>query len=477
MLSHRSPLPFGRVLPAVVVAAEFVSLAAAYSFNIVSTPRQCENLTVQITGDGGQAPYSLLIIPFGPSPLPNAIEARRITNVAFNTSTSVDFQLRFPENSQFVAVVSDNTGFGTGGTSAAVTVLSGQDGCFNSTTSVEPKWFLHTDPDGVLSSCATTRIWWNSADPQGTPNFQGVIPGGQSFSIPLGATSTQTGTGVGFNWTPDVRIGTTFLLVGGDDRGLGVAGSNVFTIQQGSSSCLNSTSPSSTAGSPAGGSYPTSTDGSGTNSGHSSSTDVGAIVGGVIGGVVGLIAIGLVVLFFFRRRRHHQNSGTKERPVDLLHDGDVGEEGHVGDSRLPAYYQPEPFTLPAPTIASSSHHDAPTSELDSFSQRDRRQSYLSTSTSEQGGSGYVGGMLRLAPSSAPSTSVSRKSPVPPSFRAVNIIQHDDAGPGEPSPEEEPETIELPPAYTNIKPRAAPPPPESTAGATVAEEPTAGPSTP
>ena len=93
-----------------------------------------------------------------------------------------------------------------------------------------------------------------------------------------------------------------------------------------------------------------------------------------------------------------------------------------------------------------------------MSQRERRQSYLSTSTSEPGASGYAGGMLRLAPSSAPSTSVSRKSPVPPSFRAVNIIQHDDAGPGEPSPQEEPETIELPPAYTNIKPRTAPPPP-------------------
>ncbi|KAM5533380.1 hypothetical protein V8D89_012930 [Ganoderma adspersum] len=469
--SRLSPLPLGRFLPAVVVVAEFVSLAAAYSFNIVSTPRQCENLTVQITGEGGQAPYSLLIIPFGPSPLPNAIEARRITNVSFNTSTSVDFQLRFPENSQFVAVVSDSTGFGTGGTSAAVTVLSGQDGCFDSTTSVSPAWFLHTDPDGVLSSCTTTRIWWNSADPQGTPNFQGVIPGGQSFSIPVGETSTKVGSGVGFNWTPDVRISTTFLLVGGDDRGLGVAGSNLFTIQQGSTSCLNSTSPSSTAGSPAGGSYPTSTDGSGTSNGHSGSTNTGAIVGGVVGGVVGLLAIALVVLFFFRRRRHHKNSGTKERPVDLLHDADVDNEGHVVGDSLPAYYQPEPFTLPAPTIASSSHHDAPASERGSFS-RDRRQSYLSTSTSEQGGSGYAGGMLRLAPSSAPSTSVSRKSPVPPSFRAVNIIQHDDAG-----PEEEPETIELPPAYTNIKQRTTQPPPESAAGATGTESSNAGPSTP
>ena len=35
---------------------------------------------------------------------------------------------------------------------------------------------------------------------------------------------------------------------------------------------------------------------------------------------------------------------------------------------------------------------------------------------------------------------------------MNIIQHDDAGLADPPPlpDEEPETIELPPAYTNIK---------------------------
>lgn len=37
------------------------------------------------------------------------------------------------------------------------------------------------------------------------------------------------------------------------------------------------------------------------------------------------------------------------------------------------------------------------------------------------------------------------------MRLVNIVQHDDAGPSESAPrDEEPETIELPPAYTNLK---------------------------
>lgn len=43
----------------------------------------------------------------------------------------------------------------------------------------------------------------------------------------------------------------------------------------------------------------------------------------------------------------------------------------------------------------------------------------------------------------------RKSPAPPSFRPVNIVQHEDAGPSEAGGGDL-ETIELPPAYTNLR---------------------------
>jgi hypothetical protein len=36
------------------------------------------------------------------------------------------------------------------------------------------------------------------------------------------------------------------------------------------------------------------------------------------------------------------------------------------------------------------------------------------------------------------------------LRPVNIIQHDDAGVANEAAEGEPETVELPPAYTNIR---------------------------
>jgi hypothetical protein len=101
-----------------------------------------------------------------------------------------------------------------------------------------------------------------------TVNFYGVIPGGNSFNIPEGSLSTTNDTGTGFNWTVDISGGTNILVVAGDDRGIGSGGSAPFTVAYSSnSSCLSSISPSSTAGSPAGGSYPTSTSGSSSGSG------------------------------------------------------------------------------------------------------------------------------------------------------------------------------------------------------------------
>ena len=66
--------------------------------------------------------------------------------------------------------------------------------------------------------------------------------------------------GTGFTWQPSLRGGTTIILVGGDNRGNGSAGSTTNLVSSGVEndiSCLSDTSPSSTAGSPAGGAYPT----------------------------------------------------------------------------------------------------------------------------------------------------------------------------------------------------------------------------
>lgn len=136
-------------------------LSAAYSFDFESTPVQCGNLSISITGSG-TPPYSVLVIPFGPSPLTNNTEVRKIAQHNFTgSSTSISFELSYPEDSQFVAVVSDSTGFGTGGTSGVVTVLAGDSSsCYSISSPVTPSWVYSLFPNS-LTQCSGTRIWWD----------------------------------------------------------------------------------------------------------------------------------------------------------------------------------------------------------------------------------------------------------------------------------------------------------------------------
>ncbi|KAI0312159.1 hypothetical protein OF83DRAFT_1067664 [Amylostereum chailletii] len=404
---------------------------AAFTWKFTSTPHQCQDLSVSVSGSG-QPPYSLLIIPSGPTILPNAIEARTIQQHDFDgDSTTLTFKLNYPADSGFVAVVSDKSGFGSGGTTLPATVLNSTDAsCFNSTTSVSAPWVFSINPIGGLTECQATRFYWRNDLTNGTVRFVGIIPGGQSFEIPVTGVTNDASTGTGFSWTPDVRAGTSMLVAAGDDRGLGKGGSASYIINTGTNeSCIVSDSPSSTPGSPAGGSYPTSTDGSlvgGGNANDTGSSNVGAIVGGVVGGVGGLLIILLVALFYLRRRRF--TKATKTRPVNILQD-DEDDRHHQGE--LPEYYEPEPFLVPDPSVATSdgaSTHDGQTLMSEHMSRPitpgQRSMTEMSTTT--------------------------RKSGMPRSLRPVNIVQHEDAGPSVPQGAEEPETVELPPAYTHIR---------------------------
>ncbi|KAG9127529.1 hypothetical protein FRC07_012682 [Ceratobasidium sp. 392] len=158
--------------------------------------------------------------------------------------TSASLTLQFPQSSSFVAVMSDSTGFGTGGTSTIYTVGSGASDCLP-TTSSKTDFYLYT-AHSTPSQCGSFGISWDGDVPD--VRIYGVIPGGQSFD--LGAPTT----GTGFDWTTNVRQGTQmlFLAVGGNNQNGG--STDVTTVSSGSSNgCINPQSPSSTAGPPAGG--------------------------------------------------------------------------------------------------------------------------------------------------------------------------------------------------------------------------------
>lgn len=126
--------------------------------------------------------------------------------------------------------------------------------------------------------------------------------------------------------------------------------------------------------------------------------------------------------------------------------------GSVRRNELPQYYQPEPFMVPDPTLGRDSYSFTNTNTgVDDVEARrplsGAPSSYFTRATTPDaygvGGSAVSG-----------SAGYERRKGGPPrQMRPVNIIQHDDAGPSLPSPEgekdEEPVTIELPPAYTAL----------------------------
>ncbi|KAF9788328.1 hypothetical protein BJ322DRAFT_1048293 [Thelephora terrestris] len=431
------------MITSVIPTLLFSSLVAAYSFTFTSVPTQCKELSLAIQGQGSP-PYEVLIIPVGPSTAPNNVEVRRVVDQTFpNNGTTVSFPLNFPTNSQFVAVVSDQSGFGSGGTSAYVTVQSSSNSsCYNTSQSVQPQFVFSLAPAMALTQCSPVRLWWDNSTVQGIPTFQGLIPGGQSFLIPQGSITSVVSEGTGFSWTPSVRAGSTVIVVASDNNGLGDGGSASFIVGYGDNSCLNDNSPSSTPGSPAGGSYPTST--SGFNQGSSSRTNVGGIVGGVVGGVAGLLIIAILLFFWLKRRRAQR--GNKDRPSLFIDHDDEDPTSQPLHEDLPVHFRPEPFTASEPTDRAGTPRSSTPFER---SERPVSQSLT-----------YLSDPQRVASPDVTSTGLSRKSPLPPSLRPVNVFQHEDAGPSLPADNQEPETIELPPAYTNIRgtPATESPPP-------------------
>jgi len=451
---RRLHLPASASLALIAALIQYPTAAHAYSWNYKNSPSQCGDTTIEITGTDGVPPYRALIIPYGPSPLTNR-EVRMIMDVPFDEgATSVSFKLKYPSHSQLVAVVSDATGFGTGGTSVATQVQETDDNsCYDADTNSVLAWTFDISPRNQITQCGDTRLlWYNKGDPVGTPQFYGVIPGGNSFNISGGPITDEPGLGTGFTWKANVRVGTTLMIVGGDDRNPGSAGSAFFLVanpSDGDGSCLDENSPSSTPGTPAGGSYPT-----GSSPGNSGSSDdaegggsnIGAIVGGVVAGVVVIVAAFLALFFYRRRKRALQRQ--REKP-DLLTEEDDEEEDSNRASRndLPQFYRPEPFTVPDPSMYGDAQTEDGRRPLSGTGTSFYTRSATPDGTVALGGASQAGGM-GMAPSS---TGAGRKGQ-PRMMRPVNIIQHDDAGPSGPPPPrlEEADTIELPPAYTAIR---------------------------
>ncbi|KAH7096666.1 hypothetical protein BKA62DRAFT_774995 [Auriculariales sp. MPI-PUGE-AT-0066] len=444
--------------------ATLPSFARAFTFTFGTTPTQCQNATINIIGDDGVPPYNIVILAYGNPPGGN--EVRKIIDHSF-TDPKSSVLVAFPSNSQFVAVVSDSTGFGKGGTTLSVNTASSNDSsCLPTKETLSPGFYLIIDNLTDIHTCQSRRIGYSvSPASEGKVTIYGIIPGGDSFAIDMSGATTLDGS-LGINWTPNIPPFTDIIFMGGDDRGRGSGGStDRVNIQSGpNKDCLTGDYPLSTVGTPAGQVFPTDSSVSTPNSG-SGGTNIGAIVGGVIGALVFVILVLASLLFYFwRRRRQNRNNHIKEKP-DLTDDPRPLAASVENNHELTA----EPFIVP-PSITSGSRPGTPSEATGpggavppSAWARGHRPSH-SGASNRTGGQGRPQSMATTDEGGAPSTfgglsAWERKHGAAggPQLRPVNIIQHDDGG----EVGGEADTVELPPAYGNIRPRASPTPTSTT----------------
>ncbi|WRT68997.1 uncharacterized protein IL334_005979 [Kwoniella shivajii] len=357
----------------------FLQSINAFTFS-TSTPVQCQNFTIQWSG--GTPPYHFSLVPT------ITVNGGHIMNISIPTDLQSPYEYSFnleqPTGLDFLATMSDSTGFGAGGTTSVLTVGSSSDSsCVPSSLSYD--FTFYVTPDSNPTSCSSMAVTWleNATEPV---SLFGMIPHGTAFSIPIDQSSTT------YDWTVDIRENTQFLLFMSDAGQYQTGGSTpLYRVQSGNTNCITSSSPTTASGDSM--TYATSATASsssasasvsgvgGSSSGGSSDTtskktNTGAIAGGAVGGVAFLVLLSLLLFFCVKRRAARKNdrsdpSGLKSYGVgsaaaektnkrrsnqlDLAEEGDYNNDGD-GVSNAPSrqvemngdVYEPSPFRYPSP---------------------------------------------------------------------------------------------------------------------------------
>ncbi|OSD03170.1 hypothetical protein PYCCODRAFT_1467041 [Trametes coccinea BRFM310] len=475
--------------------------AANFTFTY-GTATQCDDFSVSWTG--GTPPFQLtLALSYG--------SYRTLDIPADNYSNgkgSFSATLPFPAAKQFMAIMSDSTGFATGGVSKLITVgkPSGQNSC----NTTDPGVDFTFEANSFLGQCLTyTFDHYDGAVQPFT--VTGIIPGGTVFPLtaPVGSTS--------FDWVVNVKSGTPIVFMGSDSKGRNGGCGQVLTVGLSSdATCLTKDSPAAVAHPPTQTKPATSkpsaskTQSASTTSatasataapddGSSSKTNGATIAGAIIGCIIGAFVVGTLIWFYLRRRRGTAPLTTgkvggffgkfQKKEIDLMHDpglpppaavspyplyhpqggshADVstpnstvnllGNGAGAGEAaRMDPYRAPASAYAPsyAPSTAMFAQGAPPSATGSQFSAfpppapfADNRGSFYrdgSVASWEQDGS--VSSAMRRKAAAA------GVSPYAPSTR---FILHTDLEDDLPPPPPEDEVIELPPQYTE---RRAPPPP-------------------
>ncbi|TFK77164.1 hypothetical protein BDN72DRAFT_953637 [Pluteus cervinus] len=468
------------------------SVARAFSFNN-GPPSECDGLA--LTWTGGSGPYQLLLVPVFGTPRNVSIPPSAVSN----GQGSYSIQLPFPANQKFLLVMSDSTGFGTGGTTDVLTVGPSQGGKCNTT---DPGINFSFEANSALQQCRpfSFSAYTGAVQPI---SILAMVPGGTSLVLnpPLGSTD--------YSWTANAAEGTSMIFAMVDSQGRQGGSSDVRLVGvSDDTTCLSANSPSSTSARPS----PTSTlpssapSKSATQSpAPSTGPAMGVIIGTAVGGFL-FLAVLVTLGLFFLRKRYDVQKHTRLPPVDLTQDSDEhgfpGSGMHTSSSAMSTtflipmggaqpqgYYDPRVAQPPSASAPQSQY--APTnyvpsvqpsrSEYSASSYVPSRQSvqpppseyststYFPSSQVPISPFGYAGssvsettayGQPPVANSVASDTltSAQRKAQqagVSNAYKPARFIVHTDLEDNYPPPPNEEEVVELPPQYTERRPDAGP----------------------
>lgn len=420
---------------------------AAFSFS-AGTPTQCDELS--ITWTGGTAPYLLLLTPVFGTPRNISIPDSAYSGGKGTYKT----QIPFPSGQKLVMVMSDASGFGAGGATDVLTVGSSLGGSCNMT---DPGVAFLYELNTALQQCRTYTF--SAYDGAVQPvTIMGIIPNGDTFVMnpPSGPTE--------YDWTADVYNGTSIIFAMADSQGRQGGSSDVKTVGTSTDqSCIDDSSPSSTAApstSPTASTTTTVTSAAASETTSSGSgTPIGAIAGTVLGGLVFLAAVITLALFFLRRKRdreHRYDDGTDlgrhsrrfQSDIDLVDGYDTRSHGNTpSGSAFPFFTRGTDYASSSPGSEVADYHSRgmPDSPPNPFaSPRDHDQTPTSVDP-------FTAHHHSQPSSSQTMSSAQRKAAMAGnSYTPSRFILHTDIDDVPLPPPDEDGVVELPPQYSERK---------------------------
>lgn len=295
------------------------------------SPRMHRNL-LTLYREGGEAPFYATVVPS------SGVPGARIQNISIPTGPVHSFRLDQAAGLSYVIVMSDATGFGSGGVTPVLTSGPSADtSCIGPMVGFDFYFYLTPSTAQQQAQCAPLRVTWDASITYPL-QLLAVVPGSAAFSIPVPQTANETSV----VWDLAVREGAEYQLLMANAGLYGTGGAtDLVTVRPGSSGCLADDSPgqgsnqatvvasitavpstSITAPNSSNTRSSTSTmrsggDGSETDKERESGgTNAGAIAGGVVGGVFAL-ALLLLLAFCYRRKRRQQQQQQVYRDTDM----------------------------------------------------------------------------------------------------------------------------------------------------------------